>query len=231
MLAQADAIAEQESVGPDARDQLTRFATVLAIAMRELDRARGLVDQIRDPFWQAVATARVYLAEGRRENVLTVLDDLIPRCLRHEIILNLLVAQAENDRDEATKHASIATEKASAAGALQIVVSEGAAVTDMVERIAWRLPPRWVDRYRRAIPSADTTSGALQLIERLTDRERDVLRFLPSRLTVREIADELFVSVNTLKFHLKVIYRKLGVSSRAEASEAARRMAHVSFQG
>jgi LuxR family maltose regulon positive regulatory protein len=51
-----------------------------------------------------------------------------------------------------------------------------------------------------------------------------VLRFLASRLTVSEIADELFLSVNTLKFHLKAIYRKLGVNSRAEAAEAARRM-------
>ena len=62
------------------------------------------------------------------------------------------------------------------------------------------------------------------LIEPLTERERDVLRFLPSRLTVREIADELYVSVNTLKFHLRVIYRKLGVNSRAEAAEVARTM-------
>jgi LuxR family maltose regulon positive regulatory protein len=59
----------------------------------------------------------------------------------------------------------------------------------------------------------------------LTDRERDVLRFLPSRLTQQEIAEQLYVSVNTLKFHLKLIYRKLGVTSRAEAAEIARRMA------
>ena len=62
------------------------------------------------------------------------------------------------------------------------------------------------------------------MIEPLTERERDVLRFLPSRLTVREIADELYVSVNTLKFHLRVIYRKLGVNTRAEAAEVARTM-------
>ena len=60
--------------------------------------------------------------------------------------------------------------------------------------------------------------------EPLTERERDVLRFLPSRLTLGEIASELYISLNTLKFHLKVIYRKLEVSSRAEAAEVARRM-------
>jgi LuxR family maltose regulon positive regulatory protein len=45
---------------------------------------------------------------------------------------------------------------------------------------------------------------------------------------VKEIADELYVSVNTLKFHLKVIYRKLGVSSRAEAAAKARGLASPS---
>ena len=51
---------------------------------------------------------------------------------------------------------------------------------------------------------------------------------LPSRLTLREIAGELFISVNTLKFHLRVIYRKLGVRSRAEAAEVARRRTSLS---
>jgi LuxR family maltose regulon positive regulatory protein len=67
-------------------------------------------------------------------------------------------------------------------------------------------------------------SRPADLIEPLTERELDVLRFLPSRLTIREIAAELYVSVNTLKFHLRMIYRKLGVGSRAEAAEYARRL-------
>ena len=73
--------------------------------------------------------------------------------------------------------------------------------------------------------------GRLNLVEPLTDRERDVLRFLPSRLSVREIADELYVSVNTLKFHLKVIYRKLDCGSRAEAAEMARAMTSLRRAG
>jgi LuxR family maltose regulon positive regulatory protein len=61
-------------------------------------------------------------------------------------------------------------------------------------------------------------------IDDLTDRERDVLRLLPSRLTLREIASELYVSQNTLKFHLRAIYRKLGVASRGGAVDSARQM-------
>jgi LuxR family maltose regulon positive regulatory protein len=57
----------------------------------------------------------------------------------------------------------------------------------------------------------------------LSERERVVLRYLPTRMSYREIASELYVSMNTLKTHLKSIYRKLDASSRAEAAEHARR--------
>jgi LuxR family maltose regulon positive regulatory protein len=61
------------------------------------------------------------------------------------------------------------------------------------------------------------------LVERLSSREVTVLRYLCSRLTYREIAAALFVSLNTLKTHVKSVYRKLGVASRADAVEAGRR--------
>ena len=150
----------------------------------------------------------------------------VPRCVRHEVILALLKARAVADRDEAMKYAAAAVELASADGLLQTVASEGAEVIDLVEQAAWRAPEEWLDRLRRSTAEArdlEAPAGP-DLIEPLTERERDVLRFLPSRLTVREIADELYVSVNTLKFHLRVIYRKLGVNSRAEAAEVARTM-------
>jgi LuxR family maltose regulon positive regulatory protein len=95
---------------------------------------------------------------------------------------------------------------------------------DLIEQVAWRVPAQWMDRLRRlgAASHQPGVASTQHLVEPLTARERDVLRFLPSRLTLGEIADELYVSVNTLKFHLKLIYRKLGVNSRAEASEYAR---------
>lgn len=51
----------------------------------------------------------------------------------------------------------------------------------------------------------------------LSDRERDVLRYLPSVLTASEIAVDLNISVNTVKAHMRSIYRKLGAARRREA--------------
>jgi ATP/maltotriose-dependent transcriptional regulator MalT len=58
--------------------------------------------------------------------------------------------------------------------------------------------------------------------EELTDRELAVLRMLASTLSRREIADALFVSANTVKTHMRSIYRKLEVSDRKEALARAR---------
>jgi LuxR family maltose regulon positive regulatory protein len=55
----------------------------------------------------------------------------------------------------------------------------------------------------------------------LTPAELRILYLLPTHLTFREIAERLFVSTNTAKSHARAIYRKLDVSSRAEAVETA----------
>jgi LuxR family maltose regulon positive regulatory protein len=58
----------------------------------------------------------------------------------------------------------------------------------------------------------------------LSERELAVLRLLPSGLSQREIGGELFVSVNTVKTHVKSIFFKLRVGSREEAVGRAREL-------
>jgi LuxR family maltose regulon positive regulatory protein len=61
------------------------------------------------------------------------------------------------------------------------------------------------------------------MVEQLTGRELSVLRLLPTGLTPREIASELYLSHNTIKSHTRALYRKLCVTARHEAVEEARR--------
>jgi LuxR family maltose regulon positive regulatory protein len=51
----------------------------------------------------------------------------------------------------------------------------------------------------------------------LSEREAEVLHWLHSQLSLREIASKLFVSYYTVKTHTRHIYRKLGVSNRQQA--------------
>lgn len=59
----------------------------------------------------------------------------------------------------------------------------------------------------------------------LSERELTILRLLASELSQREIGSELYISLNTVKGHVRSIFRKLGVASRAEAVARARELA------
>ena len=58
--------------------------------------------------------------------------------------------------------------------------------------------------------------------EALTRGETRVLHYLPTNLSARKIADELYLSVNTVKTHQRHLYQKLGARSRDEAVQRAR---------
>src|SRR4029078_7016854 len=60
--------------------------------------------------------------------------------------------------------------------------------------------------------------------EPLTSRELTVLRYLQSMMSTAEIAEVLYLSVNTVKTHVKSIYRKLRAGRRRHARERAREL-------
>ncbi|MEE4145176.1 MAG: LuxR C-terminal-related transcriptional regulator [Halieaceae bacterium] len=72
---------------------------------------------------------------------------------------------------------------------------------------------------------ADSFAG--ELFEPLTRKEISILKLLVNGSSNAEIADQLFVSKNTIKFHLKNIYAKLGVANRVQATGAARKLSLV----
>lgn len=84
-------------------------------------------------------------------------------------------------------------------------------ITDLVDAAARRLALR-----QPRLEGAGTV-----FVEPLTEREVDVLRFLRSDLSLREIAGELHLAHNTVKSYTRSIYRKLGVASRGAAVDAA----------
>lgn len=229
-LNRVEALVAAESFGPDGLRWVGRAGTRVALAEGAVPQARAYAAQVDDAFWGPVCGARVHLAAGSRADAAAVVERARPRCARHEVVRALLRARAADERQEAVDWATAAVEQAVGLNLLQTVAAEGPDVLALVELAAWRAPEAWMDRLRRAAAPAGGVAGPDGLVESLTARERDVLRLLAGRLTVREIAGELYVSPNTLKFHLKTIYRKLGVASRAEAADVARRLTRIQPQ-
>jgi LuxR family maltose regulon positive regulatory protein len=82
------------------------------------------------------------------------------------------------------------------------------------QMIISRVPPQRVN----------TGQAAPMIVEPLSEREREVLRLLSGMLTTAEIGTEMYISVNTVKTHLRSIYRKLSAAHRGEAVRRAREL-------
>jgi LuxR family maltose regulon positive regulatory protein len=85
------------------------------------------------------------------------------------------------------------------------------------------LEPDLVGPVREPAPQPGARAAPVML-EPLSSREREVLQYAAEMLDTMEIAAVLFISVNTVKSHLKSIYRKLAVTHRGEAVRRARQL-------
>jgi LuxR family maltose regulon positive regulatory protein len=90
--------------------------------------------------------------------------------------------------------------------------AHGALISQIQDRLA----------VRRGAPES---AGPARLRESLTASETRVLRYLPTNLTLKEIADELHLSANTVKTHVQQLYDKLDAHSRSNAVKRARELA------
>ena len=74
------------------------------------------------------------------------------------------------------------------------------------------------------VPAATAGQPPALIIEPLTEREREVLVHVSGMLNTAEVAEEMYISVNTVKTHLRNIYRKLAAAHRNEAVRRARQL-------
>ena len=96
----------------------------------------------------------------------------------------------------------------------------------LMARQRWLVPQHsaFVDALVEQLRPDQTGAEPLSSTGRLSERELEVLRYLPTMFNAGEIAEDLHVSVNTVKAHLRAIYRKLGVSRRQDAVGQAQKL-------
>jgi len=180
--------------------------------------------------------ARLLLAEGDFKGALEaagpVLDGTADEVTLQVKLAAVLTAAVANRRLGLTGTAAELLEQALALAepddACRVFLDAGQPVRSAITVL---VPPtsrsaafagRILERFDTQLPHAEAAPDQAEVL--LTDSELAVLRFLPSHLTNQEIAESLFLSINTVKTHLRSAYRKLGVASRRAAIARARRL-------
>lgn len=184
-----------------------------------------------------LAILRLRLAQGGGAPVAGALNDALRRAQRdgHQaqqarlLLLRALHQQRSHDQALALRTLDDALALAARCGLLRSLVDAEPQLLDLVESIAARRPlaPPGVDDYlRRLLAAAGRTPVAAAApeppherseAEELTEREIKILRLLKAGLGNRELAQSLFLSEATVKWHLHNIFAKLGVKNRIGA--------------
>jgi LuxR family transcriptional regulator, maltose regulon positive regulatory protein len=218
-------------------------AKLLAAAGDEAASATlGPADEPRPPV-EAVVSARLQLAGGDPAAAARTLAPLLaggPGPAAPELPLAIeahladaLASQELADRGAALRSLRSALDLAAPEGYRRVFVEGGMPVRVLLtDHLHWdgthyQLVASLLERLR-AVADADQPGGRpeapVPLVVPLSEREQVVLRYLSSRLSAGEIADELYVSLNTVKTHIKSIYRKLDTNRRWDAVKRARQL-------
>ena len=171
--------------------------------------------------------ARLLIAQHQTEDALTLLDRVHGEAqaagrgggVVETQMLRALAHHARGDTDRA--HAALAPALAQAvpAGYARLFLDEGPAMQDLLRAAEQRSDSaeHATRLLRTAVPDTGIAAITSPYGEALSDRELDVLRLLATDLTGPEIAQRLFVSVNTLRTHTRHIFTKLDVKTRRAA--------------
>jgi LuxR family maltose regulon positive regulatory protein len=208
------------------------------VRMDETKRAEsalaGLDEQERETGEMRVALAALRLAQDDPQAstaaLAPVIDGSAPLTLQVSVIQALLLEAAARDALGDPGAAGRALERA-----LDLAEPEGAVlpfllhpVPGLLERHSHRrtshasLVSEIVGLLTGASGPAPAPGRPQPLREPLTDSETRILRYLPTNMSAREIADELYLSWNTVRTHMRHLYAKLGAHRRHEAVERAR---------
>ncbi len=187
--------------------------------------------------------ARVRIAQGHNDSAGNFLQDALGLLARlfedaeakarmgsvlEILLLRALAFDAQGHRTQALAALERALLLAEPAGYIRRFVDEGEAMAALLRQAHVRgIAPGYVATLLSATGEPVSTASPLypsdvgSLVEPLTERERAVLRLLVAGLSNTAIAQELVITIGTVKRHVNSIYGKLGVNSRTQAAARA----------
>jgi LuxR family maltose regulon positive regulatory protein len=184
---------------------------------------------------ETMVLARILIAQGRLDEAVGLLDRLIKEgeagdritSLVEMLLIQALALKAQGDANKAMTTLGKALSIAEPGGFIRIFIDEGPLMAELLEKVLDAkidVPQAYVKKLLtnfRLNKLIKTDDG---LVERLSERELEVLRFIAAGLSNKAIMKELFISISTVKTHLSHIYSKLNVNSRTQATLKAKEL-------
>ena len=217
--------------------------SLLAGDMDALLGWQALVSEVKRPVLdlqqerEVFTLARLRIAEGKASQAQELLagraegaaHDGRIRSQVSGLCLTALACFAEADLPQAAKSMLAALAIGKAGGFRRLFLDEGVRLSAALQAVLPLLPNRALSLYATTLlhsfnPESIAPQAASPLVEPLSPQELRVLRLLAAGRSNTAIAQELVISTNTVKTHVKNIYRKLGISSRDEAREVAQEL-------
>lgn len=208
----------------------------IALAQGDLPTALHWADRVTEPAdgsrfhpLLGLTSTRLHLAQREKAAAAEKLEDCYKTAVDAgwwfgAVEVRSLQALAAPTVDEALTFLGHGLALAEPEGYVRTFVDKGEPMAELLRRAGERdLAPEYVRRLLGAFspPAMPLRPATQPLIEPLSERELEVAALLVDGLTYQEIAHTLFISVNTVKTHLKNIYGKLGVHDRQEAVDKA----------
>jgi LuxR family maltose regulon positive regulatory protein len=243
---------------PSLRARLMLATGDVAAARRwATDRGLGPEDELtypREP--EYLALARILLAEDHAEQAVGLLGRLRSLAKSQGRVgslvqidaLRAIALAAAGQAASALATLSEVLPLAKPEGYIRVFVDEGTEMRELLMRLvaaqrddkvwAQRVPLGYLGQLMRAFeaeggmsekPIGRHEGGVPGIVDPLSEREIEVLRLLAAGKSNQEIAEELFVALDTVKKHVSHILAKLGATNRTEATARARALGLLSF--
>ena len=198
---------------------------------------RGENTSLTEQLAEQILHTRLLLAQGKAKDALQQLAQLLPIAQEHlhqyaalEIQLLLALAYSTCQQEQQAHYWLRQTLlQAVHEGYIRLFLNEGKPLTLLLLSSLKNLQHdgaiySYAQMLLRTATQSIAHASHPNELEPLSLQERRVLRLLATGRSNRDIAHELVISVNTVKYHVKHLYQKLGVGNRLQASEAARHL-------
>ncbi|WP_372365348.1 LuxR C-terminal-related transcriptional regulator [Candidatus Uabimicrobium sp. HlEnr_7] len=198
--------------------QLAQKFPHMSFLSEKMQKVTCYIDSKRANDFAIFLNVKLYIIRGKLDDALLLVNKLISQSEKYLLLWSLIVKSSilysQKNIHQATKVMEQAIEMAAPQGIVRPFLEEGNRF--LIEKVQ-----KHSQFVKLLVPTPNISKKTPGLLQPLNTREREILFLLCKSYTYKRIAEELYLSINTVKWYLKIIYEKLMVSNRKQAVKKA----------